>query len=124
MSVPTPSPSPGPSPIPPPPGGQAYNLKKQALEKVLDKLEQAQDDLDADPATAGMTPKSALLTDGLGGSESVWQSPLADTMHDTLVEIIDSMTSNLRSATIEVQDAWNDEPTYVDEDDSRATWGE
>ncbi|SHE24622.1 Hypothetical protein ACGLYG10_0829 [Actinomyces glycerinitolerans] len=116
--------TPSPSPIPPPGDGEDYNYKKFALKRVVDALEQAQDDLDADPATEGMTPKSALLTQGLGGTESVWQSPLADTMHDTLVGVIDSMVSNLRNATVEVSDDWEAEPTYVDEDDYRAKWGQ
>ena len=123
MSYPTPSPSPGPSPIAPPGDGEDYNYKKFALKRVVDALEQAQDDLDADPATEGMTPKSTLLTEGLGGEDSVWQSPLADTMRETLVEVIDSMISNLRSATVEVGSDWEGEPIYVDEDDPRAKWG-
>ncbi|NDR53226.1 hypothetical protein [Actinomyces sp. 565] len=110
-------------PTTPPGDGEDYNYKKIALKRVVDALEQAQDDLDADPATEGMTPKSTLLTQGLGGEDSVWQSPLADTMHDTLVGVIDSMISNVRKATVEVSRDWEGEPTYVDEDDYRAKWG-
>lgn len=134
---PQPSPSPQKAPadpavIPPEPEveppkdpSKAINYKKVALKVVLDSLAAAKQTVGADTDETGAAPKSETLTEGLGGSgeDSVWQSPLADTAHETVAEIISSITGKFVFTDDQVDQEWFPEPTYVDATDSRATWG-
>ncbi|CAM2750577.1 hypothetical protein ACSL103130_01015 [Actinomyces slackii] len=97
------------------------NLKRPAMKRVLDTLDSAEDDLDAG-ATSGMTPKSHMLTNGLGGEGSVWKSPLAETSRTAAVGVIDKITSQVSSTRQDVSDDHSAEPEKVKETDSRATW--
>lgn len=97
------------------------NLKRPAMKKVVDALKSAETDLDASPES-GSTPKSHKLTTGLGGDGSVWKSPLANTSRDTIVNIIDGLTSEVSSTRQDVSDSHTREPRRVKESDPRATW--
>ncbi|MDO5063984.1 MAG: hypothetical protein Q4E00_03180 [Actinomyces bowdenii] len=99
------------------------NLKRPAMKKVLDALDDACDDLDAGP-TSGMMPKSDMLTEGLGGDGKIWQTkPLADNYRTEIKGIIDRITSKVSTVRDDVSDDHAKEPEQVKKSDRRAKWG-
>lgn len=124
MSEPEPYPTPGPAPYElPNDKSQAVNKKKLALRYVLDTIEKAVTELEADFAAAGKKSPSESLTDGLGGSGSAWKSTLADQLRTDFSGVISDICSCISSEEGKVRSEWNSEPQFVDKTDPRAEWG-
>ena len=123
MSEPEPNPTPGPAPYElPKDKSQALNKKKLALRYVLDTVEKAVKELEADYTDTGKKPPSESLTDGLGGSGSAWKSTLADQMRTDCSGVINDICSCISSEEGKVRSEWNSEPQFVDKTDPRAEW--
>lgn len=123
MSEPEPYPTPGPAPYElPNDKSQAVNKKKLALRYVLDTIEKAATELEADFAEAGKKSPSESLTDGLGGSGSAWKSTLADQLRTDFSGAISDICSCISSEEGKVRFEWNSEPQFVDKTDPRAKW--
>ena len=123
MSEPEPNPTPGPAPYElPKDKSQALNKKKLALRYVLDTVEKAVKELEADYTDTGKNPPSESLTDGLGGSGSAWKSTLADQMRIDFSGVINDICSCISSEEGKVRSEWNSEPQFVDKTDPRAEW--
>lgn len=124
MSEPEPYPTPGPAPYElPNDKSQAVNKKKLALRYVLDTIEKAATELEADFAAVGKKSPSESLTDGLGGSGSAWKSTLADQLRTDFSGVISDICSCISSEEGKVRSEWNSEPQFVDKTDPRAEWG-
>ena len=123
MSEPEPNPTPGPAPYElPKDKSQALNKKKLALRYVLDTVEKAVKELEADYTDTGKKPPSESLTDGLGGSGSAWKSTLADQLRTDFSGAISDICSCISSEEGKVRFEWNSEPQFVDKTDPRAKW--
>ena len=124
MSEPEPYPTPGPAPYElPNDKSQAVNKKKLALRYVLDTVEKAVRELEADFAETGDKSPAESITDGLGGSGSAWKSTLADQMRTDFSGVISDICSCISSEEGKVRSEWNSEPQFVDKTDPRAEWG-
>ena len=91
------------------------NQKKLALKAVTDSFHAEATDLGAYAAE----PKSATLTEGLGGAGSVWMSPAADDAADSIRGIVNSINWRFKSKVRALERDWEDEPYYVESPDPR-----
>ena len=91
------------------------NQKKLALKVVTDSFHAEATDLGAYAAE----PKSATLTEGLGGGGSVWMSPAADEAADSIRGIVNSINRRFKSKVRALERDWEDEPYYVESPDPR-----
>lgn len=93
----------------------AQNQKRVAIGLVRDELEDIQRDLGT---SAAMVPsKAEQLTEGLGGSGSVWQSEVAQTYHDELVVVLEDAAWEVNAVVSRAGEAFDGEPVQVDDDD-------
>lgn len=98
--------------------GQIFyrNRKRVALRAVLESFATEVINLGANSTE----PKSVTLTEGLGGTDSIWESPAADEAAKSIGEIIDSITRRFMAKTRALELDWENEPVFVKQDDPRA----
>ena len=98
--------------------GQIFyrNRKRVALRAVLESFATEVVNLGANSTE----PKSVTLTEGLGGTDSIWESPAADEAAKSIGEIIDSITRRFMAKTRALELDWENELVFVKQDDPRA----
>lgn len=98
--------------------GQIFyrNRKRVALRAVLESFATEVVNLGGTSAE----PKSVTLTEGLGGTDSIWESPAADEAADSIHGIIASIISRFKSKMRAIEHEWENEPVFVKQDDPRA----
>ncbi|BDA64192.1 hypothetical protein [Actinomyces capricornis] len=96
------------------------NLKKDAIKAVDDTAEDEVDEVGAN--MVGEAAKPVALTRGLGYGGDLWDSPVADSLAESMQGIIQTIIDDFIRLKDDIHEDWQSEPNSADYFDSRSNW--
>ena len=96
------------------------NLKKDAIKAVYDTAEDETDEIGAN--MVGEAAKPIALTLGLGYGGDLWDSPVADSLAESMQGVIQAIIDDFVRLKEDIHEDWQGEPNIAEYYDSRSNW--